>query len=232
MVDIDKAVIARYKSGKDVFEVLVDCDNAILFRKGQANLDDALATEDVYKDVKRGEHASEHELKKALGTDNKKRAAEIILRKGEIQLTAEYKNKLREEKRAKIIELIHRNAVDPKSNLPHPPKRIENAMEEAKVHIDEFKSAEEQVKEVVNKIRTVLPINYEIREMEILIPAEFVGKCNVILNKYSKVINEDWRNDGSLNAIVEIAAGMQVTLFDQLNKVAHGRIESRILKSK
>ena len=34
--------------------------------------------------------------------------------------------------------MIHRNAVDPKTGLPHPPQRIESAMEEAKIHVDEI----------------------------------------------------------------------------------------------
>ncbi len=232
MVDIDKAVIARLKIQGNTFEILVDCDKALLFKKGKSTLEEALATNDIYKDVKKGEHASETDIKNIFGTEDKKKVAEAIIKKGEIQLTAEYKNKLREEKRNRIVELIHRNAVDPKTNLPHPPQRIRNALDEAKVHIDEFKNAEEQVDEIVTKLRIILPINYEIRQLSIIVPAEFVGKCHSILNQYSKVIKEDWRNDGSLNATVEVAAGMQSTLFEHLNKVAHGKIESKVIGTK
>ena len=151
MIDINKAVIARLKKGGENFEVLVDCDKAIEFKSGNVELEDALASDKVYKDAKKGERAPEKEMYKLFDTEDNKEIIALILKKGEIQLTVEHKNRLREEKRKKIINLIHRNAVDPKTNLPHPPKRIENAMEETKVHIDEFKSAEEQVKEVVNK---------------------------------------------------------------------------------
>ena len=73
------------------------------------------------------------------------------IKNGEIQLTTEYKNKLRDQKRKQIVNLISRNAVDPSNNLPHPPQRIENALNEAKVKIDEFHTAEEPLGTVKGK---------------------------------------------------------------------------------
>ena len=60
MVDVDKAVIAKIKKKGETFEVLVDCDKALDFKEGKATLDEALATEEVFKDSKKGLHASEH----------------------------------------------------------------------------------------------------------------------------------------------------------------------------
>src|SRR3989344_9337892 len=112
-------------------------------------------TLDIFKDVKKGEKANEHDIKKLFGTDNKNEVIKKIIKDGEVQLTKEYRDKLREEKRLKIINLIHRNSINPTNNLPHPAQRIEAAMEEAKVKIDEFKKAEDQVKEIVDKIKVI-----------------------------------------------------------------------------
>ena len=62
------------------------------------------------------------------------------------------------------MEIIHRNGVDPKTKLPHPIQRLENAFEEAKIKIDERRSAEDQVKEILDKLRPVLPISFEKKE--------------------------------------------------------------------
>ena len=232
-MNLDEAVIARIKKQGLNFEVLVDCEKALDFKKGKANLDDVLASgEQIFKDVKKAEHVKEGDLKRIFNTADARKIAGIIIKEGEVQLTAEYKNKLREEKRKQIISLISRNAVNPKTNLPHPPQRIENAMNEAKIRVDEFKSAEEQVSLVVEKIREILPISYEIREILISVPAQYSGRSYGTIKNYAKIINEVWGNDGSLNITIEIPAGLQSKLFDELNNMTHGHVEATIKENK
>jgi len=231
MVDVDKAVVAKLKKGENHFEILVDCEKAIDFRKGKIdNLDDVLATNDIFKDVKKGEKASN--LEKFFGTDDSREIAKIIIKEGEVQLTAEYKGKLRDEKKRRIVSLISRGCINPDTNAPHPPQRIESVIEEAKVKIDEFKSADEQVNDIINKIRVILPIKYEIRELAIRIPSAHAGKCYSVFRQYGKVLKEEWQNDGSLVAVIEVPAGIQEELFDKLNSIAHGEVESKILNVK
>tara|TARA_Y100000310_G_C20661878_1_gene805250 strand:+ start:1401 stop:2096 length:696 start_codon:yes stop_codon:yes gene_type:complete len=225
MTDVSSSVIARLKKQDHVFEILVDCEKAMDFKSGNASLDDVVVTTDIFKDIKKGEHASEHDIENMFGTTDDRKVAEIILKKGEVQLTTEYKNRLREQKRKQIITLIARNSVDPKTNLPHPPQRIENALNEAKININEFKSADEQVKDIVKQITGVLPIKYEIKVLSIKIPADVTGQSYPILKRFGNLLKEDWLNDGSLNVTAEVPAGLQNELFDKLNSLAQGRVE-------
>ena len=230
MVDVDKAVIARLRKEGNVFEILVDCDAALEMKKGKSiGIDDVVATDEIFKDVKKGDKASTSELQKIFGSDDVRKIAEIIVREGEVQLTSKHRAQDREEKKKRIINIIHRNAVDSKTGLPHPPQRIENAMEEAGVHVDENKSAEVQVEEVLKKIRVVIPIKFERREIAVRVPAQYAGQSYGTLKKY-KLIKDEWQNDGSLLAVVEIPAGVQDEFFDELNKISHGEVESKILK--
>ncbi len=233
MTTIDKAITARLSIQGLNFEILVDCEKAIDLKNGkQIPLDEVVFTFDIFKDVKKGEHASEHDLKRIFNTDNKEEIIKKIIKDGEVQLTKEYRDKLREEKKLKIINLIHRNSINPTNNLPHPAARIQAAMEEAKVRIDEFKKAEDQVKEIVDKIRHVLPIKFEVRELQVRIPAKFAGKSYATLKQYGTLIKDEWQNDGSLLAVLEIPAGLQTELFDKLNSLTHGEVESKILNVK
>lgn len=230
-MNVDKSVIARLDRQGHHFEVLVDCDKAMEFKQGNGSVDDALVADEIFKDSKKGEHASEHTLKELFNTTNKKTIAEIIIKEGEVQLTTEYKAKVREEKKKQIINLISRNAVDPKTNLPHPPQRIELAMDQAKVKIDEFKSAEEQIKTIVDQMIEILPISYELRKIQFVIPAEFGGACSGALRKFGTVLREEWKGDG-LHVLVEVPAGLQNDLFDSLNHLTHGKLESNIVEDK
>lgn len=227
MIDINKAVIARLKKGGENFEVLVDLDKAIDFRKEKVGIDEVLAAGYIYKDSKKGMKASEHEMKKFFMTSDIKKVAEIIVRDGEMHLTAEHRNKLREEKRRRIIELIHRNAVDPRTGLPHPLNRIENAVEEAKVVIDEFKSAEEQIEDILERLVEIIPIKFGVRKILLKIPARYSGSCFNVIKKISKILDERWGNDGSLSLKVEIPGGMIEEFYDKLNNLTHGEIEAK-----
>ena len=158
--------LARLKKGGMNFEVAVDPDLAISFRNGKdISIKDIIKSEKIFNDVKKGVLAPEHTMVQVFNTDNALKVAKILLQEGEIQLTEEYRKKLREDKRKKIIEIIHKGAIDPKTKLPHPPQRIENAMEEAKVHLDDFKSAEDQINAVVKALRPILPISFETSSM-------------------------------------------------------------------
>lgn len=230
MISVDNSVIARLKKQEHNFEILVDCEKAMQFRKGNATLDETLVGDNIFKDSKKGEHASETDLMKVFGTEDKREIAGKIIKNGEIQLTTNYKNKLREEKKKKIAFLISQYAINPQSNLPHPLERIESAIDERRVKIEEFKSAEEQVESVVSELKELLPISYEIKRLNLVIPAEASGKSFGIVKKYAKLLRESWLSDGRLSVDVEVPAGLQEGLFNDLNNIAHGQIESKEIK--
>ena len=233
MIPLDKAATARLNSHGLNFEILVDCEKAIDLKQGkQIPLDEVVVTFDVFKDIKKGLHASENDLQKVFLTQEKSAIVKKIIKEGEVQLTQEYRNKLREEKKRMIINLIHRYSINPTNNLHHPLTRIEAALEEAKVKIDEFKSADEQVKDIISKIKIVLPIRYEIREIQVRIPAKFAGKSYSTLKQYGAILKDEWQNDGSLLATLEIPAGLSTELFDKLNSLTHGEVETKILTTK
>lgn len=228
MVDVDKAIIARIRKEGRTFEILVDCDNALELKKGKdIPMEDIVATDDIFKDVKKGEKASENELKTIFNTNNPSEIAAIIIKKGEIQLTQDHKEKLREELRKKIVNLIHKNAVDSQTGLPHPTQRIENAMNEARVKINDYQSAEEQIEKVLSQLKPIIPIKFEVIEVTLKIPAKFAGQSFSTLKKY-KLLKDSWDSDGSLIAVVEIPAGIQEEFFNEINKITHGETESSI----
>jgi len=231
MTDINKASKVKLnRKGKD-FIILVDPNKALEFKKGKLkDIREALVADTIFKDVAKAEKASEHDMQNLFKTEDIYQVAEIILKQGKLELTTGQKNKEREELKKRITSIIARNAVDPRTGLPHPLQRIESAMEEAKVNIQEGKEAEEQVNDIVSQLAPVLPIKFEKRRIEIIIPSSFAGQSFRILKNYSDVIKNEYLGDGSLRAVVEIAAGMQDEFFSELNKLCHGQVESKLLE--
>ena len=232
MVDVDKAIIARLKKGGHVFEVLVDCDNALAFKAGKAiDMADILAVQDVFEDSKKGMRAAKNIMVNVFGTSDRIEIAKQIILKGDMHLTAEHHAKIVEQKRKQIIGLIHMNAVDPQTGYPHPAERIDLAMKEAKVRIDEKKSVEDQIQDVLKSIRAILPIKFESVRIEIKIPVQHAEKTFRIAKKYGKVIKELWLDDSSWFGILEIPAGMQDELHSIMNKMTNRTVEIRTVKT-
>lgn len=205
------------------FEILVKPEPAFKFREGgNVSLDDVLWTDTVYRDHRRGLKASPEALKKAFGTDDPRRVAEIILRRGEIQLTSEQRRRLIEAKRRQIINYIARNAVDPKTGKPIPEKRIEAAMEELRIGVDPFKDAEAQAVEVVKKLARVMPIKLARALLEVVIPPPHSGRAYREIQRLGEVKKSDWLPDGSLKVELEIPAGAQVEVVNKIQSIARG----------
>ncbi len=231
MVKVEDALVARYESKGHRFEVLIDQKLVDLVKSGKSvNVSEYMATDMVFKDSSKGDRASEEVIREVFGTEDFQTVVMEIVKKGQVQLTTEQRRKMLEEKRRQVVEIIARESMNPQSGTPHPPQRIEKAMEEARVRVDPFKSAEEQVNDVLKAIRVLLPIRFEHVKMEIEVPGTEYGKIYAEMAKLGQIQKEDWKNNGNYNAIVEIPAGVQDQLYDFLNKRTKGNVNIKLIK--
>ena len=225
--------VARYKHGKHIFEIVVDSDKALEFRQGKSvSLRDVLKADNVFSDAKKGLAISENLMKEVFGTGDSDEVAKQILMKGEIQLTAQHMVKLRDEKKRQVIQLIHTNSVDPRTHAPHPVTRIEAAIDQAKVQINGFKPAQEQLNDVLKKLRPIIPIKFETKDVQVIIGPEYAGKCYQTVKGFGTVLKEEWIADGSLMVKLELSAGAEAEFYDKVNSITHGNAEFTVLKTK
>ena len=232
MVKLEEAVIARFVQEGHKFEVLVDPDLAMEIKKGKkVNADDLLAVDTVFKDSGKGEEASEQMVSKVFGTSDTGEIAEKIILKGSVQLTTDQRRAMREKRPREIIQVIVTNALNPQTNAPHPPQRIETALAEINPQIDEFKPAEEQVSAILKEMKKKLPISFEKLQLAVKIPAVHAGKTQSELHHF-EVKKEEWMNDGSLIMLIEIPAGLKNEVLNKANKATHGEAEIKILEEK
>ncbi len=223
-------VVARLEVAGRKFEVLVNPDLAFEYKQGkQVNLEEMVISDAVYTDLRRGLRASPELLRRVFGTDDVVRVAAEIVRRGELQLTAEQRRRLIEAKKRQIINYIARSAVDPRTKLPIPPSRIEAAMEEAGVGVDLYKSVEEQAVEIVKKISRIIPIKLARALLRVVVPPEYAGRVYSQIQRLGEVKSVDWRTDGSLVAEIEIPAGLQQEVIDKLNKLTQGNVEVKVV---
>jgi ribosome maturation protein SDO1 len=230
MIPLDHATVARLESHGERFEILVDPNQAALVRQGQkVDIEDVVAALNVFGNTSKATRASDEALMKVFHTTDFDTVARKIIEKGEIHLTADQRKHMIEEKRRQVITFIARNAVNPQTGHPHPPQRIEMAMEEARVNIDPFKHVEEQVKETVKALRPLLPIRFEELRLAIKIPPDFAAKSFGDIAAASTMEKDEWLKDGSWVCVVRIPAGIQGDFYDLINKLTKGEGQVKIL---
>lgn len=230
MVSLEKAVIARISKEGKTFEIMVDPEKALDFRKGRPyGMESIMAVRDVFSDAKKGERASPSDMEAAFGTSDQLKVAESILRHGQIQLTTEQRRKLVEEKRKQIADIISRQGVNPQTKLPHPPGRIVNAMDQAHVQVDPMRPANEQVQAVLEQIEAIIPIKFERVEIAVRIPIEYAGKANSFVRGIAPVKREEWKSDSWI-VMLEIPAGMQSEIMEKLNGLTAGKVDVKVVR--
>lgn len=230
-VSLDKAVTSRLTVSGQKFEILVDPNKALEFKKG-ANIDmgEILAYPAIYRDVRTTDMVAEKDLQKTFGTTDVFKIASKIIKEGELQLTTEQKRQMVEQKKTQIATLISKRGINPQTNAPHPPQRILNAMDQAGINVDPLVDAELQIDKIIKAIKTIVPIKFEKVVLQIKIPPQFSGRVHPIVKSVGNIQQEQWLNDGSLQITIEILAGVQEELFQKISSLTHGSFESKIMK--
>jgi ribosome maturation protein SDO1 len=213
------------KTGKN-FEIMVDLDDALKFKKGLSAFIQA-ETEFIFKDIKKGEKASENELKEAFGTTDVNEIVKKIVKEGEVQITQEHRDAEQEKKFLQIVDFLAKNCFDPQTGRPHTTERIKNAIEQTNFNIKNT-SIENQITDVLEKISKIIPIKLETKRVRIKIPAIHTGKAYGVISTYKE--SENWMNDGSLEVIVKVPSGMIMDFYDKLNGVTHGSAITQEIK--
>ncbi len=211
-------VTARIKKAGKHFEVLVDLDDAMKFRRGENSFIQA-ETEDIFRDLKKGDKAPEADLLEAFGTADVNEIVKKIVKDGEVQTTQDFRDEEHEKKIKQVVDFLARNAIDPQTKNPITPERIKSALEQAHVNIKNS-PVESQIKEILDSLTKIIPIKISTKKVKVTIPAMHTGKAYGVVSQYKE--SENWQNDGSLEIVVEVPAGVIMDFYDKLNGVTHG----------
>ena len=212
--------IARMRSGKMIFETMVDLDNAMKLRKGESvDMNDVIRDTAVYTDLKKGMHAGSAELENIFSTTEFPKIVEHIVKRGDIEVTQEFRDESTEQKRKQVIDFLKRNAIDTRTNLPFTEDILESALKEAGAKIDK-QPVDRQIKGILDNLNKIIPIKIETKKIKLKIPAEHTGKVYSLINEYKE--KEEWLGNGDLEVILNIPVGIQMEFYDKLNSVTHG----------
>ncbi len=212
--------IAKLRSGKLFFETMVDLDNAMKLRKGEdVAISEIIRDSAVYTNLGKGMKAGAAEMEQAFGTTEFEKVVEQIVKKGQIEVSQEFRDEALENRRKQVVDFLVRNAVDAQSGRPFTPDTIENALKESGAKI-ENKNVDQQINGIVDSLKNVLPLKIETKRLKVTIPAMHTGKAYGIVSEYKE--KEEWLGNGDLQITLNIPVGIQMEFYDKLNGVTHG----------
>ena len=218
-----KVTVVKWVVEGNKFEILVKPDFALDYRMGKrSDLTNVFVSDEVYSDASKGSRASTDKLLKYFKTGDLVEVARQILLNGELSLTTEQRRKMVEEKKRQIIDYISKSFVDPKTHLPHPPLRIQSAMEDVRISIDPFKTVEEQAKSTIEALRKVLPLKSEILKLTVIIPSSHSAQGYSAMKSIGNFKSDEWIPDGSLKVTMEVNAGMKGRIIEKIGSATRG----------
>ncbi|QGN07085.1 ribosome assembly factor SBDS [Halorhabdus sp. CBA1104] len=233
MISLDEAVTARLESHGQRFEVLVDPDAALAIKRDEFDdeLEDVIAAEDVFEDASRGDRPPEESLEEVFETTDPLAIIPQVITDGEIQITADQRREMQQRKHRELVQRITRNAVNPQmDDAPHPPDRIESALEEAGFQVDPMEPVENQVEDALEQLRPIIPIRFDEVTVAVQLPADYAGSGQAKIREFGDLEREEWQADGSWVGVVTFPAGLQNDFYELANEVSSGEAETQILK--
>jgi len=220
---------ARLRVGNKTFETMVDLNSAMKLKRGEeVDISEVIRDNEIWTDLKKGERPSKDELENAFRTMDFSEIVERIAKKGEIEVSQEFRDEEVEKKKKKIIDFLVRNAVDSRTNRPFTPDIIDSALKQAGARIDK-QPIEKQMKGIIESLSKIIPIKVETKKVKVIIPAIHTGRAYGIVQEYKE--SENWLGNGDLEVILNIPIGIQTDFYDKLNSVTHGSAITSEMKS-
>jgi ribosome maturation protein SDO1 len=226
-MDTSDAITVQYRGDKQ-FEILVGPDLAKEAKLGGKDheIQRMLFVQEIFTDAGEGERASVDEIETEFGTKQVMEAAQEIFEKGDMQLTTEQKADIRDDKWKQLVNMIARRVQNPRTGNPHPPDRVENALEEAGFNVQWDSNMEEEFEDAIDELRPIIPISLDEKTVAIRIPIDKAGKAYDKLQQAADIDEEQWGNE-YFTAKVTLPAGVLEELREKLQDMTSGQTEMK-----
>jgi len=163
------------------------------FKEGKLGFNNVCSTTTIFTNSKKGEQAKESDLMDVFETTNEEEVCKLILKMGTLQLTAKEREAKVQQKRQQILHHIHSNWEDPKSKLPHPMLRLENAFKASKCKVDVEGDAMKQAEDAVKKMKGDL-LFARISQIQgtLTLEMKYIGVVEGMIRRFATVNKTDY----------------------------------------
>lgn len=213
--------LVRYKQGKFSFEIMTKPGTVRLFLEGKLGWDKVLSADAIFTNAKKGNIAKSSDLTKVFGTDDVNKCAEIMVRQGDHQVSAQERKEDISQRKREILAYLHKTYTD-QTGLPHPLTRLEVAVTESKVKIDLSRSVHVQAEEIVKKMLGVLVFRKGTSQYSVSVPKQYRTSVGAIVNKFSPSLHKEIRGADNITWKMSLSLGDVDRFLLEMNSVTEG----------
>lgn len=213
------------------FELDVNPDKAIDYKEGKIiDLKEVVMSWHIFADIKKGLLASKEALTAVFDGKSIDEIIGEILKTGDLQLTSEHRQKIRDAKYSKIINDIHRMAIDTRTMSPIPITRIKNGLEETKFKVKDNESFDKLFKNAIKGLKTVIPLRITNLQYEIYFDVKYADELLRIISDMGQILKKEFMQD-KMHVICEISSGLKEELLEHINNITKGTSKVDLIKT-
>ena len=207
-VRLTNVAIVRYKTMGQRFEVACYKNKVKDYRDNiEKDLNEVLQIYEVFSNVSKGEIIPLKTIKKYLKV-NKDQAIEMILTKGELQVSELERDSEYENLKLNIANIVSTMCVNKENSVPFPVPIVLKAMDDIKFHVKEGNSAKKQALNLIKELPKVLPL--ERAKMKIKFSCTTGDKLEEVKAWMSKKYDEGENDEEGKLYLLEAEQGLEL----------------------
>ena len=177
------------------------------YRDGKIKkLSQVIINEVLFKNVSRGDRMKDSEVTALFPNMVNQEILELIVKMGELQVSAHERKEIIDNKRKELIQYIHKNYFDASNKLPLPIARIETALQNIKYVVDMNQSVNSQALELKSKLAGILTLKRHEYDATVIIPSHYITESSTIIHQFCTVRKRRLDEDG--NSVFDIGVAM------------------------
>lgn len=215
------------KGGKR-FEIACYRNKVMNYRQGvETDLSEVLQTERVFVNVSKGEFAKAKDLERVFGTPDEERVIQLILEKGDLQVSDLERNQQYESMYREIATWISEHCVHPATQRPYTIPQIRQAMKQSEYAVHPTRSMKKQYLDCFKRIqqRNVLPIERAKMELQLSYEKQETKVVSKFLADRSIVPTKTTTSKGICASTVLVTPSLYRELEDLSKETEGGRLE-------
>ena len=173
-VRLTNVAVVRMNKGGKRFEIACYRNKVVNYRQGiETDLSEVLQTERVFVNVSKGEFAKAKDMERIFGTTDEERVIQLILEKGDVQISDLERSQQYESMYREIATWISEHCVHPVTQRPYTIPQIRQAMKQSEYAVHPTRSMKKQYLDCFKRIQQlkVLPIERAKMELQITYPS-------------------------------------------------------------
>eukprot|EP01111_Echinosteliopsis_oligospora_P009991 TRINITY_DN3027_c0_g1_i1.p1 TRINITY_DN3027_c0_g1~~TRINITY_DN3027_c0_g1_i1.p1 ORF type:complete len:251 (+),score=56.52 TRINITY_DN3027_c0_g1_i1:145-897(+) len=205
--------LVRYKRGGKRFELACYPNKVMSWRQGiEKDLDEVMQIADIFLHVSKGELAKKEDLIKSFGHDDKNKIIQMILEKGELQISEKERQIQLEASFKDIATMVAEKCVNSETNRPFTVGAIERSMRDIHFNVHPTKSTKSQALEAIKLLKDVIPIQRAQMRLKLVYPINDVKKLKERLKDCIAITEKEEADvdSGSMTVLVDPGAYRKV----------------------